>query len=85
MFNFSPRDTYHSRSVETYLRHTINGAADGKNTLMHSRDNLADARFDAGLVAQLGDVLPALPNDDACVLGTNERPEGQIIGARRGN
>ena len=53
---------------------------------MNTRDDLADAGFDAGDLAQFSHVLPALADDDASVLGADEGTEGEDIAAswRRG-
>ena len=44
---------------------------------MNTRDDLADAGFDAGDLAQFSHVLPALADDDASVLGADEGTELQ--------
>ena len=63
--------------IYAYPRDTLNIAADGENTVMDTWDDLADAGFDAGDLAQFSHVLPALADDDASVLGADEGTELQ--------
>ena len=63
-------------------------AQDGEDAVVDAGDNLADASADAGLVAQLGDVLTGLANDDACFLRGDDGSQGElgegvlVVGAR---
>ncbi len=56
----------------------IAAARDGQNTVVDALDNLADARLDARLVAQVGHVLSAFPNDDAGLLGRDDGAQRQL-------
>lgn len=40
---------------------------------MDTGDDLADASLDAGLIPQVSNVFSCLPDDDASVLGADER------------
>lgn len=68
----------------------IQGAEDGQDTVVNTRDDLADAGADTGLVAELGDVLASFSNDDACFLRGDDSSQSKlsegvfVIGARRG-
>lgn len=53
-------------------------ARNGQNTVVDALDNLADARLDACLVAQIGHVLAAFPNDDARLLGRDNGAQRQL-------
>lgn len=66
----------------THLGNVFHGATDAEHALVDTLDNLADAGLDAGLFTQVGDVLPALADDDAGLLGGDEGAEGQSVGFR---
>jgi hypothetical protein len=59
-------------------RDGLAATSDGEDAVVNALDDLADAGFHASLVAQVCDVLPAFPNDDARFLGRDNRPQGQL-------
>lgn len=59
-------------------RDGIATARDGQDTVVHSLHNLADASLHARLVAQIGHVLAAFPNDHAGFLGGDNRAQSQL-------
>ena len=58
---------------EMYLRDGLDGACHCENTLMYTGDDLADASLYAGLIPQISNVFSCLADDDAGVLGADER------------
>lgn len=46
---------------------------------MYARNDLADARFDAGLVAEISNIFASLSDDDASVLGADKSPESEDV------
>lgn len=46
---------------------------------MDARNDLADARFYAGLFAKIGDIFARLANNDTGVLRAHERAEGEGV------
>lgn len=69
---------------ETDLGYAFDRAADGEDALVHARNDLADAGFDAGLVPEVGDIFACFPNDDASILGTDQSAEGEDVVAGGG-
>lgn len=58
-----------------------NGVAtsgDGEDAVMDSLDDLGDASLDAGLVAEISDILAALANNDTGLLGRDNGAEGEL-------
>lgn len=58
-----------------------NGVAatgNGEDTIMDTLDDLADAGLDSSLVAEVGDILAGLANDDASLLGGDNSAERQL-------
>lgn len=56
----------------TNLRYTFNGTSDSEDPLMNSRNDLADAGFDAGLLAQFRDIFASFSDDNTSVFGADE-------------
>jgi hypothetical protein len=55
-------------------------ASDGKNAIVNAGDDLANARADSRLVAQICDVLASFANDHAGFLGGHNGSEGELLG-----
>ena len=58
-------------------------ACDCQNALVNTWDDLADARLDACLVAEVGDVFTTLSDDDASIFRGDEGTEGEGVLTRR--
>ena len=71
------------RIVCTPLSHTLHGASHCQIPLVNPGNDFADASLDAGLLPKFCDVFPGLANDNAGILGANERTKSQGIGADR--
>jgi hypothetical protein len=59
-------------------RHGIASAGDGEDAVVDALDDLADAGLDARLVPQVGDILSALADDDAGLLGGDDSAKGEL-------
>lgn len=55
---------------------SLEGTSDGEDTVMDAGDDLADAGLDTSLVAEVGNVLSRLANDDTSFLGGDYGAEG---------
>lgn len=72
------------------LRYGVASTSDGQNSIVYTLDHLGDASFDASLVAQFGDVLATLSDDDTGLFGRHNGAQGQLglgiffVGARCG-
>jgi hypothetical protein len=53
-------------------------AGHGQDAVVNALDNFADSGFDTSLLAQVGDVLAGLANDDPGFLGRDNGTEGQL-------
>jgi hypothetical protein len=60
------------------LGHGVQGAGDGQNTVVHTLHRLAHTGLDTGLFAQVGHILPAFADDDACLFGRYDGAERQL-------
>ena len=58
-------------------RDAIEGTVDGEYTIVHARNNLADASLDTGFVAEIGNVLARLADDDAGLLRRDYGTKGK--------
>ena len=56
---------------------SLQSTGDGQDPFMHTRDDLADTGLDAGLVAQVGNILARLTNDHAGLLGGDQGAKSQ--------
>lgn len=63
--------------IGIYLGNTFDGASDGQDTIVDTLDNLGDTSLDAGLIAEISNVLTGLANDDTSLLGRDEGTERQ--------
>lgn len=68
--------------IYAYPCNTLNITTDGENAFVDTRDDLADTGLDASLFAEVGDVFATFPDNDAGVLGANERAESQDLLSR---
>jgi hypothetical protein len=59
----------------TYFGDAFDRSSDSKNPLVNAGDDLANASFDTGLLAQISNVLPCLSYDDASILCTDKSAE----------
>lgn len=53
-------------------------AGNGKDAVMDTLHDLADARLDTSLVSEVGNVLARLANDDSSLLGRDDGAKGQL-------
>lgn len=53
-------------------------ARDGQDPVVNALHHLADAGLHAGFVAQIGNILPAFPDDHAGFLGGHDGPQRQL-------
>lgn len=51
---------------------------DGKDAVVNTLDDLRDAGLDASLIAEVGNVLASLSDDDTSLLGGDNGAEGQL-------
>lgn len=59
-------------------RNRIASAGDGENSVVNALNDLTDAGLDTGLVTEIGNVLSALADDDASLLGGDNSSQGQL-------
>jgi hypothetical protein len=67
----------------TYFGDAFDLSGDSKDPLVDAGNDLANASFDTGLLAQISDVLPCFPYDNASILCTDESAESQSVMSRR--
>lgn len=60
------------------LRNSVASTSDGQNAVVNALHDLAHASLDSGLVAQLGDILATLSDDDAGFFGGNNSAQSQL-------
>jgi len=59
-------------------RDSIAATSNGQDAIVNALHDFADAGLDASLLAQIGDVLSALSDDDTGLLGWDERAQSQL-------
>lgn len=60
------------------LGDAVEGTEDSKDTVVNTRDNLADTSADASLVTKLGNILSSFADDDACFLRGDDGSQGDL-------
>jgi hypothetical protein len=69
---------------------SVQRAENSEDTIMDTRDDLADAGADTSLVTEFGDVLASFSNNDACFLRGDDSSQSKlsegilVVGAGRG-
>jgi hypothetical protein len=63
----------------TCLCNGFNRSANGKDALVHARDNLTDASSDASLLTKISDIFPAFAYDDASFLCVDKSTKSQGV------
>ncbi len=67
-----------SRDDTVGLGYTAELTRHGENAIVHPRHNLAHTSTDASLITEIGDILAGLADDDASLLGRDDRAQGQL-------
>ena len=62
---------------DLYLGNSLDSTSDGEDTVVDTLDHLGDASLDTGLIAEIGNVLASLADNDTSLLGRDEGTKGQ--------
>lgn len=71
------------RKKNAYFCYALSISRNRKYTLVHTRNDLANAGFYTGFIPKIGDVVATFTNDDTSIFGTDESTEGKSF-PRRG-